>query len=156
MNEYSEIHDLQKRLSDVKEELLHAIINEESIPRIGRLLLIEQNGLFKTAGYIQTPLKEKYAEPLKELVKAKGRKYVIEDNWPVLDPSYLNKGERISLLDQLVYTAESLEADEYPDGIPVIRDRSTKEEIRIGYEELVDEVYDWCVKNKTIAFHFDW
>jgi hypothetical protein len=156
MNEHSPIHDLQKRLSDVKEELLHAIINEESMPKLERLLLIEQNGLFETASYVQKPLKEKYTEPLKELVKAKGREYVIEDNWPILDTSYFNRGERISLADQLVYTAENFEAGEYPYGIPVIKDRSTTEEIRIGYEELVDEVYDWCVKNKTVAFHFDW
>jgi hypothetical protein len=154
MNE--NIKTLTEKLQAVKDELLQAILSDESQTKLDRLQLIDRNNLFKTEAYLQRPLKEKYLEQLKELVKSKGRDYVIDDNWPIIDADYLNRGERISIADQLFYTFESLEDEGYEDGITIISDRVTGEEIKISYEQLESEIYDWCVKNKTIAFHFDW
>jgi len=154
MNE--NIKTLTEKLQAVKDKLLQAILSDESQTKLDRLLLIDRNNLFKTEAYLQRPLKEKYLEQLKELVKSKGRDYVIGESWPIIDAAYLNRGERISIADQLLYTFESLEDEEYEDGITIISDRTTGEKIKIGYEQLESEIYDWCVKNKTIAFHFDW
>jgi len=154
MNE--NIKTLTEKLQAVKDELLQAILSDESQTKLDRLQLIDRNNLFKTEAYLQRPLKEKYLEQLKELVKSKGRDYVIDDNWPIIDADDLNRGERISIADQLLYTFESREYEVYEDGITIISDRVTGEEIKINYEQLESEIYDWCVKNKTIAFHSDW
>lgn len=154
MNE--NIKTLTEKLQAVKDELLQAILSDESQTKLDRLQLIDRNNLFKTADYIQRPLKEKYLEQLKELVKVKGRDYVIDESWPIINTDYLNRGQRVSIADQLLYTFENLEDEGYEDGITIISDRTTREEIKISYEQLESEIYDWCVKNKTIAFHFDW
>jgi hypothetical protein len=154
MNE--NIKTLTEKLQAIKDELLQAILSDESQTKLNRLQLIDSNNLFKTADYIQRPLKEKYLEQLKELVKVKGRDYVIDESWPIIDADYFNRGQRISIADQLLYTFESLEDEGHEDGITIISDRVTGEEIKISYEQLESEIYEWCVKNKTIAFHFDW
>ena len=154
MNE--NIKTLTEKLQAVKDELLQAILSDESQTKMDRLQLVDSNNLFKTADYIQRPLKENYLDQLKELVKIKGRDYVIDESWPIIDADYLNRGQRVSIAEQLLYTFESLEDEGYEDGITIISDRTTGEEIKIGYKQLESEIYDWCVKNKTIAFHFDW
>jgi hypothetical protein len=154
MNE--NIKTLTEKLQAIKDELLQAILSDESQTKLDRLQLIDSNNLFKTEAYLQRPLKEKYLEQLKELVKVKGRDYVIDESWPIIDADYFNRGQRISIADQLLYTFESLEDEEHEDGITIISDRVTGEEIKISYEQLESEIYDWCVKNKTITFHFDW
>jgi hypothetical protein len=154
MNE--NIKTLTEKLQAIKDELLQAILSDESQTKLDRLQLIDSNNLFKTEAYLQRPLKEKYLEQLKELVKVKGRDYVIDENWPIIDADYFNRGQRVSIAEQLLYTFESLEDEGYEDGITIISDRYTGEEIKISYEQLESEIYEWCVKNKTIAFHFDW
>jgi hypothetical protein len=154
MNE--NIKTLTEKLQAIKDELLQAILSDESQTKLDRLQLINSNNLFKTEAYLQRPLKEKYLEQLKELVKVKGRDYVIDENWPIIDADYFNRGQRVSIAEQLLYTFESLEDEGYEDGITIISDRYTGEEIKISYEQLESEIYEWCVKNKTIAFHFDW
>jgi hypothetical protein len=154
MNE--NIKTLTEKLQAIKDELLQAILSDESQTKLDRLQLIDSNNLFKTEAYLQRPLKEKYLEQLKELVKVKGRGYVIDENWPIIDADYFNRGQRVSIAEQLLYTFESLEDEGYEDGITIISDRTTGEEIKISYEQLESEIYEWCVKNKTIAFHFDW
>jgi hypothetical protein len=154
MNE--NIKTLTEKLQAVKDELLQAILSDESQTKLDRLQLIDSNNLFKTEAYLQRPLKEKYLDQLKELVKSKGRDYVIDESWPIIDADYFNRGQRISIADQLLYTFESLEDEGHEDGITIISDRVTGEKIKISYEQLESEIYEWCVKNKTIAFHFDW
>jgi hypothetical protein len=154
MNE--NIKTLTEKLQAVKDELLQAILSDESQTKLDRLQLIDSNNLFKTEAYLQRPLKEKYLDQLKELAKSKGRDYVIDENWPIINTDYLNRGERISIAEQLLYTFENLEDEGHEDGITIISDRTTGEEIKISYEQLESEIYEWCVKNKTIAFHFDW
>jgi hypothetical protein len=154
MNE--NIKTLTEKLQAIKDELLQAILSDESQTKLDRLQLIDSNNLFKTEAYLQRPLKEKYLDQLKELAKSKGRDYVIDENWPIINTDYLNRGERISIAEQLLYTFENLEDEGHEDGITIISDRTTGEEIKISYEQLESEIYEWCVKNKTIAFHFDW
>jgi hypothetical protein len=154
MNE--NIKTLTEKLQAIEDELLQAILSDESQTKLDRLQLIDSNNLFKTEAYLQRPLKEKYLDQLKELAKSKGRDYVIDENWPIINTDYLNRGERISIAEQLLYTFENLEDEGHEDGITIISDRTTGEEIKISYEQLESEIYEWCVKNKTIAFHFDW
>lgn len=154
MNEHSPIHDLEKRLNKVKEELLQAIINEESMSKLERLYLIEQHKLFDYEGYIQRPLNEKYLPILTESVKGKGGKNIIADSWPVIETDYRDRGDLILMTNELQY---ALECEDENDGmIEVIRDRRTKESISITYQQLESEIYDWCIKNKKIGFFFDW
>jgi hypothetical protein len=151
-----EILRLEAEMEKIQKQLLEVICSDEKLSKLDRLMLIENYKLFETDSWIQHPLCEKYMEQLKEATIREGATYFIDDSWPSLETDYRNRGEYISLPNELLCAAENIDDEDYADGFTVLRDRGTGVEIKISYEQLESDVYDWCLKNKKIGFNFDW
>jgi len=149
-----EIRRLEAEMEKIREQLLEVICSDEKLSKLERLTLIEAYELFKNASYIQHPMREKYIDQLKEAAIREGATYFIDDDWPHIENDYRERNEIISLPDELMSTSENIEDSSTE--ITILKDRGTGVEIKISYEQLESDVYDWCMKNKKIGYHFDW
>jgi hypothetical protein len=46
--------------------------------------------------------------------------------------------------------------DDNDELITIYTNRRTNDTLKISKYEFVDTIYDWCIKNKCIAFEIDW
>lgn len=149
------ITKLGAQLQIIEDELVAAILEEDSLSKLDRLFLIESYGLFTTAPFLVHPLRDKYQEQLKEIAIREGATYFIMDSWPLIDCDHRNRGEVVSFATELECEYEN--NDDNPDAeITVLKDRSTGAEIKITLKQLESDIYDWCVSMSRSGFHFDW
>jgi hypothetical protein len=140
-------NELQKTIKEAKDKLLNAIINDNEISKIEKLQLISQNDLFKTDSYIRDPFEEYRDEYIEEL-KKKGVTNPITDNY--IDHMEYDRHRVIDMSELLEYL------DDEDDLITIYTNRRTDDKFKISRYEFIDTIYDWCIKNKTIAFENDW
>jgi len=149
-----EINRLVSEREKIDEQLVKEICSTTSFSKTERLQMLETYGLIHIHGCIKYPLRDKYIEQLKEAAIREGATYFIDDSWPFINNDYVERRETINLADELMCTLENL--DDPTEEIVVLRDRGTGAEIKISYEQLESDVYDWCLQNKQVGFKFDW
>jgi len=141
-------NELQKTIKEAKDKLLNAILNDTEISKIEKLGLINDNDLFKTDSWICDPFHDEYYEEYMNILKEKGVLNPIIDSW-VHNQDY-DRHQTVNLAEIVEY------ADEGSELITIYTNRKTPDVLKISKYEFVDTIYDWCIKNKCIAFEIDW
>lgn len=149
------ITKLGAQLQTVEDELVAAILEEESLSKLDRLWLIESYGLYTTAPFVHMPLRDKYAEQLKEIAIRKGAKFFAMYEWPLIDDTDRSEGERISFANELSMLLHDIKEDRNA-LVTILKDRATEAELKITYEQLESDIYDWCVSKGKIGFSYCW
>ena len=141
-------NELQKTIKEAKDKLLNAIISDNEISKVEKLQLISDNELFKTQVYICDPFEE-YRKEYLDILKNKGVSNPIVDDF---------NHQRDYSRHEIVNLAEIVEwvNDDEDDLITIYTNRRTNDVFKISRYEFIDTVYNWCIKNKTIAYEIDW
>ena len=176
--------DLQKQIEALKEQRIQEIMDDNNLSKIQKIKLFEKEQLFKYAPYIQDEFPEWQKEAI-QLEKLEAERILKEgsDNPheicskqfyqskmtdTIFDPStfYYEKYEIVSYADSLNLCLErafeDMSEEEYDaldkDNpiITVITTRHPYIELKKPYNEIVDKVYEFCIKNKIWGFKNDW
>lgn len=147
-------NELQKTIKEAKDKLLDAILTDTEISKVEKLLLISDNDLFKTESYICHPFDESYRQEYLDILKKKGENRPIIDDW--FHQQEYQRHEVINLADIVENVNEDGYYGEEDNLITIYTNRTTKDKFKISKYEFIDTIYDWCVKNKCIAFELDW
>lgn len=144
-------NELQKTIKDAKDKLLNAILTDNEVSKVERLRLISDNDLFRTDSWICDPFHDEYYQEYMDLLKEKGAsRNPIVDDW-----THNNEYQRHQTVN-LADIVENIEEDDDGGLITIYTNRTTPDVFQISKYEFVDAVYDWCIKNKCIAFEIDW
>lgn len=144
-------NELQKTIKEAKDKLLNAILTDTEISKVEKLLLISDNDLFKTNSWICDPFHDEYFKEYESQLAKKG----VTNPFSILLLHYLQRHETVNLAEIL----ESMYEDDEDDNnglITIYTNRRTSDTLKISKYEFVDTIYDWCIKNKCIAFEIDW
>lgn len=144
--------EIQKTIKDAQDKLLNAIIDDTELSKTDKLLLINDNNLFKTLSWIQDIFVDHKPEYFK----------IVKSNpayngafGPMIDDYFqhreYSRHEVVNLAEMLEYMDE-----EEDDLITIFTNRHTSDKYQISKYEFIDTIYDWCIKNKAIAFEIDW
>lgn len=156
--------DFNQKMKAMKEEALSDIIADTTMSKVEKLEFISQNNLMETESSWCDPFQDKYLDDYINKVietpefKEKWGKYNLTNsrNYVTTDDYFVNRDyqrhEVIDLADLAIDVSESNPSDK----ITIYTNRSTKDSCQITPQEFVDTIYDWVIKNNTIAFELDW
>ena len=155
--------DFEKRMKSMKDEMLKDIISDTQLSKLEKLRLISSNNLMESDSSWCDPFEDKYRELYINIVvetpkfKDEWGKYNIPAggyrNWVTIDDYFvINDYQR----HQMVDLADVAEGESMNDKIAIYTDRTTHQYYTITAQEFVDAIYDWVIKNNTIAFELDW
>ena len=160
---------LQEQIAQLQEARIQEIL-ALPISKIEKLKLLETENLFGYAPYIQHEFPE-WEEEAMELEKALAEKQFAEGKSEhgmfyhskmtdtIFDPSTFNyeKYETVSYADALENMLEKLDEDEDRNGMVVaVTTRGPYTELLKTPEEVIDKVFDFCIKNKLVGYKNDW
>jgi len=154
-------NELQKTIKEAKDKLLNAILTDTEISKVEKLCLISENDLFKTNSWICDPFHDEYFKEYESQLAKKGVTNPCIDSWVHNRDPFSNNGtvlfrflrhETVNLAEILEYMDE----DDNDELITIYTNRRTSDTLKISKYEFVDTIYDWCIKNKCIAFEIDW
>lgn len=149
--------NLQKQIEALKEQRIQEILDDNTLSKIDKLKLFETEQLFICAPYIQNEFPEWVAEA-KTLAKAEIKDRSTIEYYSIMtdsifDPSNdkYEKYETVSYAEEL----EDLNSEE-SDLIVVITTRGPAISLIKTRQEVIDVVFDFCVKNRFWGFKNDW
>ncbi len=156
--------NLQQQIKKLEEKRIQEILDDDSLSKIEKLKLLENENLFTIASYIQHEFR-KWEEEAKELEKLKAEQEFANNKDPnkhfyhskmtdsIFDPSLgiHEKYETVSYADAL----ENLETDEN-DMVVVITTRNPHIKLLKSKQEVIDVVFDFCVQHKYHSFKINW
>lgn len=153
IKKFNELTDeLQKTIKEAKDKLLNAILTDTEISKVEKLCLISENDLFKTNSWICDPFHDEYFKEYESQLAKKGVTNPCIDSW--VHNRDLQRHETVNLAEILEYMDE--DDDDNDELITIYTNRRTSDTLKISKYEFVDTIYDWCIKNKCIAFEIDW
>lgn len=159
--------NIQQQIKELQEKRINEIINDESLSKLQKLNLFEEEKLFKIEDYIQDEeIFKEWVDELTLLVKEeKGTNYCMCDTF--LSPSEIDVDKYSTLyLSEIDTYLESLieDNDEDYDGmifdynkpLVVVRARGSKLTIDKTPQEVLDKVYEYTITNKVCGYKIDW
>lgn len=166
----NKIEQLKAAKEKANAELLQAIIDDTTMPKLEKLQTIDDSDVLPYHGWIVRPLEEKYKDLFKAQIEEKHgvQPYLITDSWPFIDCDYYDRGSKVSFADLLeseyenaAYAAGDVEmTDEQLEKTEVTvmtnRSRDITDEYKISLGQLADDLYEWCIANGEIGCYFDW
>ena len=159
--------NIQQQIKELQEKRINEIINDESLSKLQKLNLFEEEKLFKIEDYIQDEeIFKEWVDELTLLVKEeKGQNCCICDTF--LSPSEIDAEKYTTLhLSEIDTYLECLieDNDEEYDGmifdynkpLPIVTARGSKLTIDKTPQEVLDKVYDYAITNKVCGYKIDW
>lgn len=147
MKKTDKLKDSLTNLQALKNDIAKDILANKKLTKIQKLKKLEKDGIWGYANSVQ----HEFSEWEKEFSKVKGVSCIDS----IYDPSNecYDKYSDISYANSL----EDLVYDVDEDGlITVLTNRSNSAVIKKTPEEIIDVVFDFCVKEKIIGFKMDW
>lgn len=172
---YAQVHNraLQESLSDpellkeamynFKQARVKQILEDKKLNKVEKLYLIEQEKLFGTSNFLVCNIFDSWKDSLRKLLRSPD--LYIED---VLDKylEYYNRHEYISFPLFLENFHENYDEFEniindkdnaLVEALYITRHTKYKDvKVMKSYNEIVDLVYDYCIKNQIVGYSYDW
>ncbi len=144
---------IEKQFKEIKEELIQSIISNDSLSKIEKLKLFDENNLFIIDGYIGR-IFDKQKDAFKKFLK-----FTLNYNeiytYDYFDINEYSRHTAINLYHLLLsYIKEANDID-FNDKFIIIL-KSEDNNFKISINEFIDIVYDFCIENKMIGFTYDW
>jgi hypothetical protein len=165
--------NLQEQIKQLQESRIQEILDDNSISKIEKLKLFDKEKLFDYADYIQTEFPEWEEEAmalekaLAEKQFAEGKSKLMAEGKPILyfskmtdtifDPSTFEyeKYETVSYADAIENMIRRKKVDS-EGKIVVVTTRGPHTELKKTPEEVIDKLFEFCVKNRLIGYKNDW
>lgn len=147
LNASAEFGRKLEQLQKLKQEIAEEILADKSLDKTTKLNLISLHNLWKTMPWVQNIFEDLGCDLAKQIKERRG--FAIPDDY-ILEMYEWNRGQTIWMSNVIKMISES-EGD-----IDAVTFRGEPEKITISKEEAMEHVYNWCVKNQSIGFVFDW
>lgn len=168
--------NLAEQIEKLKAERIEQIIDDTSISKIEKLKLFEKEKLFDVGTFLQTEFPD-WEKEVVELERLEAERILKEGSLSnpndictkqfyqskmtdtIFDPSDMDSYEKYQTVTYAARLAEVKEENEIVDDselIAVITTRHPRVELKKSYQEVVDKVFEFCIKNKLYGFKNDW
>lgn len=152
-----------KKLKKLKKEIVNEILNDTTLSKVEKLSKITQHDLWDYNSYITDIFHEWEQECIAEEErlaiedgKIKGTDYISTITDATLYEDY-SKYEIVYYSDLIERILLDYTEEEIDNKVLVAKCRgSYNARIYKTYEEVIDYIYDYSIKNKSIGFKMDW